>query len=81
MNKSQLIERVKNNKLIYNVYYYGMSAAVNIAKLFVKTDEKLVLFVSYGGRHYNDSPKSIYEEMKMDPRFQGYKLVWAFREP
>lgn len=72
---------VKNNKIIYAIYYVIMSLIVNIIKLFVRTDEKLILFVSYGGRHYNDSPKNIYEYMKNDERFKDYKLVWAFVEP
>jgi CDP-glycerol glycerophosphotransferase len=81
MNKAQLIEKVKRNKGIYIVYKYTMSLLVNTLKHFVKTDDKLILFVSYGGRYYSDSPKCIYEYMKNDPRFDGYRLVWAFREP
>lgn len=81
MSKSQLIEKVKNNKVIYNLYYYVMSFIVNFIKCFIKTDKKLILFVSYGGRYFNDSPKYIYDAMKKDVRFKEYKLVWAFREP
>ena len=50
-------------------------------RLFVKTDEKLILFNSYAGRKYDDSPKAIFDVMKNDPRFEGYKLVWAFHDP
>ena len=50
-------------------------------KWFVKPDDKLFLFVSYGGRYYNDSPRSLYEAMLNDKRFEGYKLVWAFIQP
>ena len=50
-------------------------------KLFLKTDDKLVLFVSYGGKKYDDSPKDIFEAMLKDERFIGYKKVWAFRNP
>ncbi len=76
-----IIEYVKNNKFIYKTYSCVASLAVNILKLFVKTDDKLILFVSYGGRHFNDSPKCIYDMMKQDLRFADYKLVWAFRNP
>lgn len=58
-----------------------MSLFVNIIKLFVKTDNKLILFVSYGGRHYSDSPRIIYEAMLKDERYKDYKLVWAFTNP
>lgn len=74
-------EFVKNNRIIYFLYYYIMSFVINIMKLFLKTDDKLILFVSYGGRHFSDSPKVIYDAMKQDKRFESYKLIWAFVEP
>lgn len=74
-------EFVKGNRIIYSIYYYVMSLFVNIIKIFVKTDNKLILFVSYGGRHYSDSPRVIYEAMLKDSRFDEYKLVWAFVRP
>lgn len=77
----RLKEFVKGNKMIYSLYYYSMSAVVNIIKWFVKPDDKLILFVSYGGRHYSDSPRVIYEAMLKDERFKEYKLVWAFIDP
>lgn len=77
----ELKEFIKNNRIIYTVYYYLMSAFVNILKLFLKTDDKLILFVSYGGRHYSDSPRVIYEAMQKDERFNGYKMIWAFVDP
>ena len=80
MNK-RLVNFLKYNKLAYSVYYYMMSACMNILKLFIKTDDKLILFNSFGGRKYDDSPKAIFETMKADPRFKEYKLVWAFHEP
>lgn len=79
--KSELIEYVKNSRLIYSLYFYVMSFFVKLLRVFVKTDPHLILFVSYGGRHFNDSPKCIYEAIKRDKRFEGYKFVWAFRNP
>lgn len=79
--KGNLIDIVKKNAVLYSVYYYFVSASINIIKMFVKTDDKLILFVSYGGRYYNDSPKCLYEAMQRDKRFLNYKYVWAFREP
>lgn len=76
-----IVSIVKRNKWIYHAYYYSASFAVNFIRRFVKTDDHLILFVSYGGRYFNDSPKSIYEAMLEDERFKGYKLVWAFINP
>ena len=72
---------VKSNRIVYGVYFFVMSAMISILKLFVRPDNKLILFVSYGGRRYADSPRVMYETMLKDPRFQDYKLVWAFTDP
>ena len=58
-----------------------MSGAFRCMGLFTKTDNKLILFNSFGGRKFNDSPKVLFEAMLNDPRFAGYKFVWAFEEP
>ena len=47
----------------------------------IVTDPKVVLFSTFDGRGYSDSPKAIYEYMCSDPRFANYTFVWAFREP
>ena len=47
----------------------------------IATDPKVVLFSTFDGRGYSDSPKAIYEYMCSDPRFADYTIVWAFREP
>lgn len=81
MNTLSLINRVKYSKTIYTIYYYIGSWLISLLKLFVKTDDKLIVFASFGGRKYDDSPKAIYESMLVDRRFDGYKLVWAFMQP
>lgn len=50
-------------------------------KLCTKTDEKVILFSTFDGRSYGDSPKAIYEYMLTDERFKDYTFIWAFREP
>lgn len=75
--KARLKELLKRNRFLYKVYYYIMSGGVNFLKLFLKTDERLILFVSFGGRRCADSPRAIYDYMLADSRFEGYKLVWG----
>ena len=79
--KEDIITIVKGNRTLYTIYYYVVSLCVKILKIFVKPDNHLILFVSYGGRYFNDSPRCLYEAMHNDSRFEGYKLVWAFRNP
>lgn len=77
----RIVNFVKYSKVVYSLYFYIGSFLLRLARYFVKTDEKLIVFVSFGGRKYDDSPRCIYEKMIEDPRFTGYRLVWGFMEP
>lgn len=81
MRKDSLIQYVKAHRWLYNLYYGAMTAFVRWLRLFVKPDDKLILFVVFGGKYFSDSPRCIYEAMKADERFNNYRLVWAFRSP
>lgn len=72
---------VKNSKLILWLYQTIGSFLLRFLSHIISCDEKLILFVSYGGRYYNDSPMFIYERMLNDSRYADYKLVWAFVNP
>ncbi len=79
--KKRLIAFVKYNKVIYLLYFYTCCFVLNFMKLFIKTDPRLILINSYGGKKYDDSPKALYEGMLDDERFKDFKFVWAFHEP
>lgn len=79
--KQKFKKLVKNNSFILSIYRSLGKVVLKILKSVLKTDEKLILFVSYGGRYYNDSPKYMYEYMKSDVRYKDYKLFWAFTNP
>jgi CDP-glycerol glycerophosphotransferase len=40
-------------------------------------ERQTVLFFSFQGKKYADSPRAIFEEMVRDPRFTGWKFIWA----
>lgn len=79
--KKKLITVVKVFKPLYNIYYYIASFIIKIIKTFIKTDNNLILFVSFGGKKYDDSPQVLYEKMINDKRFDNFEFVWAFNEP
>lgn len=79
--KKKITYFLKYNKLAYHIYFYLMSVVINILKLFVKPENNLILFNSFAGRKYDDSPKEIFQAIKNDPRFNNYNLVWALHEP
>ena len=79
--KNELMKIVKTSSGIKKVYNKVGSGLLKAVGLFVIQDDKLILFNSFGGKKYDDSPKAIYEFLREDKRFKGYKFVWAFHEP
>lgn len=79
--KKYLFYIVKYVGWIYQLYFLVGTLALKLLKLFVKPDDKLILFISFGGRRFDDSPKAIYDQMINDKRFNDYRLVWAFIDP
>ena len=50
---------------------------------FVKItkQKKSVLFCSFGGRNFNDSPKAVFDEICRRKEFQDWRFIWAFVDP
>lgn len=76
-----IINIVQRSKLLYDLYYYFGTFIINLLKRTLKPDPKLIVFNSFGGKKYDDSPKAIYSKMLEDQRFNDYKFVWAFSNP
>lgn len=72
---------LKSSQFLYGLYFYVMSGVLKLLGFFIRTDDKLILFNSYGGKKYDDSPRAIYEQMLKDDRFSDCRLVWAIQEP
>lgn len=58
--KERLITYVKYFKWIYALYFYTYKFLLGIMKIFIRTDKKLNLINSFGGKKYHDSPKALY---------------------
>lgn len=79
--KSKIKAFVKRNKAIYSLYYHLGSLFLRFIGLFIQTDPYLILFISYGGQKYDDSPRVVYEYLLKHPVSSKHKYVWAFIEP
>lgn len=73
-----LLNFIKMNKWIYDLYYYVGSFLIRFLGIFAKTDENCILFVSFAGKRFDDSPKAIYDEMIKLDKFKNLKYYWAF---
>lgn len=79
--KQKIISAVKYNGKILKLYRTIGNLGARILKLLIPKNNRLILFMSFGGKKYDDSPKAIYEYMLKDDFFKNYKIVWAFIEP
>ncbi len=79
--RQRIIFILKHNSAIQAVYRVIMSFVFRAMGLFIHTDDKLVLFVSFMGKSYNDSPKVLYEYMQKHEKYNGFRCVWAFENP
>ncbi len=78
--RDRLIMYLKNHpkfiRMIWGVARRILNLWVNIV------DQKnCIVFCSFGGRNFNDSPKAIYDEICKNAEFNDWNLVWAFVEP
>lgn len=60
--------------------YHGFNYQRKFARKY-EIDEKMVVFESFMGRQYSCSPRALYEELRDNPAYAGYKKVWAFKNP
>lgn len=79
--RQRLIYILKHNVAIQAIYRVVMSFVFRVMGVFTPADENLVLFVSFMGMNFNDSPKAIYDYMQAHPEYRGYRCVWAFEDP
>jgi len=49
--------------------------------LVIQTNENLIIFESFMGKSYSDSPKAIYEYLLKTKKYNHLKFVWAFEDP
>lgn len=77
----KLEQILKSNSLFNKLYSIVGSLAVKMVGFFVRMKPKTVLFISFSGKSFNDSPKDIYDAMIADPYFDDYTFIWAFRNP
>ncbi len=74
--KKNLIFRKIFRKCLY-IYRYKRYKTRGVGQ---KVDDKMIIFCSFNGKSYSDSPKAMYEYMKKNNEYNDYKFIWAFKE-
>lgn len=75
----------KRNRWFRNAYRAGLERKHrrNYRHHYVTggVQDQMVVFESYQARTYSCSPKALFQAMRRDPRFEGFRFVWAFKRP
>lgn len=79
--KKKIINILKTNKIIYNIYVFNFNFILRILRIFVKVNDNIILINSFGGKKYDDSPRVIFEYMKTQKKYKKYNIYWAFHNP
>jgi CDP-glycerol glycerophosphotransferase len=61
------------------IFYIKLIATLLKFFWVIPLKKKTVLFLSFNGKQFSDSPKAVYDEMQR--RSKNYKLIWGFRNP
>ena len=79
--RQRLVYILKHYAFVQKTYRIVLNLVFRLWGKFIKTDDTCVLFVSFMGMKFNDSPKAIYDYMKGHPEYQKYNCIWAFEHP
>lgn len=77
----KLKNMIKNSTIVGRLYGGVQLLFIKTLQLFVRVDDKQILFMSYSGRQFSDSPRTAFELLQSDPAYRDFKFVWAFNEP
>ena len=72
---------IKHNSTFQFFYRVIFGFFFRFIGFFVKCEPNTILFSSFSGKAFNDSPKAIYDELIKRQEFAGYDFVWAFEKP
>lgn len=78
--RSFVKEHVYIRKIARKVNFFFEKIRYEITAKKLKVDNKLIIFSSFNGRSYCDSPKAIYNYLIKSNEFSDYNFVWAFKD-
>ena len=72
---------IKTHPKLMETFYFAVKAVFDILSWFIPVKKKTIIFVSLAGRNFDDSPRALYEEICKRHFFDGWTLIWAFKNP
>lgn len=77
----KLKNRIKRSSFLGIFYLVVVGIFIKVLQIFIRPNEKQILFISYSGRQFSDTPREAFKILKEDPLFEDFDLVWAFNNP
>lgn len=77
----RLINYLKRHPSILRCFWRILRCFLQAVGAVIPVQPKTMLFSSFGGRKFDDSPKAIWDEVCGRPEFADWKLIWAFVDP
>lgn len=76
-----IIAFIKTHPVVANTLWGIMRVFLRMVSFFVPVKKESIIFSSFGGRKFDDSPKALYDKICSLDEFKDWKLIWAFVEP
>ena len=77
----KIISFLRQHPVILQTFWKIAKIILFLFSKICRIKEKSVLFASFGGRTFDDSPKALYDEICRRKDFEDWNLIWAFVEP
>lgn len=82
--KSKIEKIIKSNifirKVARKVFFWKENLKYKRITKKIEVDNQLILFASFNGRSYCDSPKALYQYMLNNEQYKDYRFIWAFKD-
>ena len=72
---------IKAHPRVANFLWGIMRVLMRFISLYIPVNQKSIIFSSFGGRRFDDSPKALYDKICSMDEFREWKLIWAFVNP
>ncbi len=78
--RKRILDFLKAHTGILQIFYLMGHWLFKIWGVFLPMNKKRIIFASYGGRKFDDSPKALYDAICRDQYFDDWEFVWAFTD-
>lgn len=79
--RKRILDFLKLHNGILQIIYLVGHLVLRFIGMFCPIKNKQIIFASYGGKKFDDSPKVIYNAICKDKYFENWELIWAFVNP